>query len=364
MIARLLLVVALVLSTGCASFNRPFGSMIGFTKPTNEADVREALALAAEEFAAGRTERALDRAVACRDATGLPSELRNEVELRVEEYAERRIQDLSGDDGDPDDLEDLLSLNLPRQLAVRAGVRGAELLIADDEDYDAYELLKKVDTKFPNHHERQRAGELLAQAGSRLADDTWSFFGFFRTSDDGAEILEYLVINYPSQRRCDEAYVKLSELYADKREWELARERSEDLLLYQPDSPLALRAEARVPHYRLRALKSPEYDRRELSSARGELETWLERHAEQTGEAAELEESVRLDYADCLARLARSDLSIAHFYTRIGERYGAVMHAERALEEAHATGSTDLVTEASAAADLARALPTASEREE
>jgi outer membrane protein assembly factor BamD (BamD/ComL family) len=363
MIARLLCLFALVWITGCASFNRPFGSLTGFTDPKNEEDVRATLPIAADDFAAGRTERALDRAVACRKATGLPPELRAEVEARVEQYADRRIQELSGKDGDPDELEDMLSLDLPRQLAVRAGVAGAELLLADDEPFDAYELLKKVDTKFPNHHERQRAGELLVEGGLKLANDDWSFFGWFKTSDDGATILEYLVENYPSEKRCDEAYAKLAELYANGREWETARERCEDLLLYQPASPLAERAEALVPRYRLRGLKSPEYDRRELLSARSELEAWLERHAAKTDAPSELERDVRVDYADCLTRLTRSDLGIAHFYTRTGERYGAVLHAERALEEARATADAKLITEASAAADVARALPTDAERE-
>ncbi|MCK6447390.1 MAG: hypothetical protein L6Q99_13445 [Planctomycetes bacterium] len=363
MIVRLLLALLVCLSTGCASFNRPFGSLTGFSTPKDEAGVREALGLAAEDFTAGRTARALERALACRDATGLSSELKNDVEIRVEEYADRRIVELATQEQDPDELEDLIELNLPRQLAVRAGVAAAELLLADDEPFDAYEVLKKLDTKFPNHHERQRAGELLVDAGLELANDDWSFFGWFKTSDDGATVLEYLVVNYPSQKRCDEAYAKLAELYAADREWQLARERCEDLLLYHPESPLALEAEADVPHYRLRGLKSPEYDRRELLLARGELENWIERHADPSGTPGELERNVRIDYADCLTRLTRSDLSIAHFYTRIGERYGAVLHAERALEEARATDAAKLIAEASAAADRARALATENERE-
>lgn len=362
MIARLFLLLALVACGACSTLAKPFQALGGFETPDDEAGVRAALATAAEDFTAGRTERALDRVVACRESTGLSTELKNEVELRVEEYAERRIRELSGTGGDPDELEDMLSLNLPRQLAVRAGVAAAELLMADDEPYDAYEVLKKLDTKFPNHHERQRASEILVAAGLTLADDDWSFLGWFKTSDDGAEVLEYLVVNYPSQKRCDEAYAKLAQLYAADREWELARERCEDLLLYHPDSPLALQAEADVPHYRLRGLKSPEYDRREMLSARVELETWLERHAAGSGEPSELEREVRIDYADCLTRLARSDLAIARFYTRIGERYGAVLHAERALEEAQTTSDEKLIAAASEAADAARALPTPSEQ--
>jgi hypothetical protein len=357
MIQRWLLALALVAAASCSALNRPFGGQSGMSTPKNAEEAKAALAQAEQDFARGRTQRALDRAILCRDATGLPSEVRNETETAVERYAWKRIDELSVKGSKPGDLIDMVELNLPRTLAVRAGVRGAELWLEQGKPYKAFKALKKVDAKFPNHHERARAGELLAQAGLELANDDWSFLGMFKARDDGQEILEYLVVNYPKEKRCDEAYATLAKLYAQDREWELARTRCEDLLLYHTDSPLAAWAEAHVPHYRLCALRSPEYDRRELVRARGELEQWLDRHRTSSSETSSLEHTVRVDYADCLIRLCRSDLGVAQFYERIDQRTGAMLHADRAVEEAKTSGNAALLAEATQMAKRARALP-------
>jgi hypothetical protein len=229
---------------------------------------------------------------------------------------------------------------------VHAGVAAAAMLLQEDEPYDAFKVLKDLDRRFPNHYERVRAGEILYQAGMQLADDPSSFFGFYRAVDDGREILEYMVVNYPKERDCDKAYAKLVLLYEDEEDWELARARSEDLLLYHPDSPLVSWAEARIPHLRLLGLESPEYDRRELAQARVELDRWLQRHNGQPTDPADLEQTVRLDYADCLARLTASDLGIAQFYLRIDQAIGARLHATRALDEARLSGDEALIQEA------------------
>ncbi len=343
---RWILLVLLSFAASCSTLAHPFGGSAGSRTPTNAEEAKSTMALADEDFAKGRTQQALDRALLCRDATGLPTDLRNEIELKVERFADKRIDELSVKGSKPSKLEDLVELNLPRNLAVRAGVRAAELSLEQHKPYDSYKVLQKLDTKFPNHYERTRAGQLLAEAGMQLAHDDWSFLGFFRTRDDGAAVLEYLVVNYPKEPRCDEAYSTLAMLYAGDRDWELARQRCEDLLLYHPDSSLAAWAEASVPHYRLLDLKSPEYDRRELIRADGELDQWLKRHAKSTGKPSALEHEVRVDYADCLVRLCRSDLGVAKFYRRIDRTSGAKLYSDRAVEEAKKAGVAELVAEA------------------
>jgi hypothetical protein len=54
---------------------------------------------------------------------------------------------------------------------------------------------------------------------------------------------------------------------------------------------------------------------------------------------------VRVDYADCLQRLVRSDLGIARFYRRITQPFGARFHATRALSVARETGNEKLIHE-------------------
>lgn len=348
--------LALLLAlSACSTLNAPFGSLAGYSKPETPEQADAILAAAEKEFAAGRTEDALDLVVIAREATGLPTETRVQIETAVERYAERRIQELSVPGSEPEDLADLVQLNLPRQLAVRAGVTSAALMLQQNEPYAAYAQIKEIDKKFPNHYERVRAGEILYDAGMELADDDWSFLGMFAARDDGIEILEYLWVNYPKVQNCDRVFAKLALLYEEDEDWRLARERCEDLLLYHSTSPLAPWAEARIPHVRLAGLASPEYDRKELVRARRELETWIQRYANQPTDPPDLERDVRLDYADCLARLVTSDLGIARFYQRVDEPVGARFHAERALEEARTCGDEELVRQATAT--LAGILP-------
>jgi hypothetical protein len=153
--------------------------------------------------------------------------------------------------------------------------------------------------------------------------------------------LDYLVLTYPLESRCDQAFYKLAQMYEHDRLFELARERHEELLYAHIKSPLAVASEARIPHLRLAGLKSPEYDRREMLKARDELEAWLKHHS-----GDELEAQVRYDYADCLARLVENDMNVARFYRRISQPYGARFHAARALADAQAAADPKLVASA------------------
>lgn len=324
------------LTTALASCSL-FGGSHAYDDP---AEVPPALVQAEELFAAGKTAEALDIARAARDTEGLNPDLRDEVERRVERYADRRIRELT-ERGDPGELEDLVDLDLPRQLAVTAGVRGARMYADRGEPDDAYDLIREVDRKYPAHHERVAAGEILSDVGFALSLESRGFWDALSGRPAATGVLEYLVLHYPSARRCDEAYATLARLYAEDRDWRLARERHEDLLLFHPESPYVPVSAANIPHLRLVALDSPEYDRSELVRAREELETWLARYPDHP-----MAPSVKVDYADCLQRLCQSDLAIAHFYRRIDEPYGARRHGERALETARLSRSVDLTQRA------------------
>ena len=134
-------------------------------------------------------------------------------------------------------------------------------------------------------------------------------------------------MQYPAEQRCDDAYRTLGDIYEDKGLWLLAVERHENLLLYHPLSPHVPYSEARIPHLRLRSVKSPEYDRKQLIRARAELEAW-------DHEDPDLKHQVAVDLNDCLRRLTESDLGIARFYRRVKIPAGVEFHAERALETA------------------------------
>jgi len=297
------------------------------------ARVPHALERGRAELEAGDTGRTLDWMRAAAKAENLDPELRDDVQRLLEEAATRRMSELSRPDSDPDELAELVDLELPRQIAVSAGVHAARSMHAQGEDLDAFRLLKRVDTKFPLHHERVAAGELLAEIGFALAADDSRWLLFFTHRGDAQEVLEYLVLEYPRASRCDEAYETLAGMYEEDGNWQLAIERLDRLVLNHPASPLRPAAQARIPRLRLRAITSPEYDRGQVQRARRELEDWLRAYP-----GHEAASQVSLDLADSLRRLSDNDLIVAAFYRRVSNEPGARWHAGRAVEEARAAG--------------------------
>ena len=339
--ARALLLVALAACAGCASVR---GWLPGGVPEELEPEkVPAALATAREDLARGDNQRALEWLQAASRARGLDPALRDEVQRTLEEAAARRIEELSAPDQDPGELADMLELGLPRQIAVTASIRAAGILRDRGEPMEAFELIEKVDRKFPLHHERVAAGDLLAAIGLELAQDEPTFFGFFDTRGEAQEVLEYLILHAPWCARSDEAYETLADIYAQDGEWRLAIERLEQLVLNHPNSPRVPAARLRIPEVRLSSHKSPEYDRSELDRARRELEAWLRDYPR-----SENERAARILLADALLRLADSDLVIAGFYRRVDNPYGARMHATRAIAEAEAAGDASRVERARA----------------
>jgi hypothetical protein len=270
------------------------------------------------------------------ETQGLPTEQREHVQVLLEQAAGKRIDELSAPDANPADLADLVELGLPRQLAVSAGVRAARRLIDTGELFEAYKLLKRLDTKFPLHHERQQAGDMMCEAGLKMIQDGPGFLGFFTTRDEGQEALEYVILNAPWAVRCDDAYVALADRYEGDHEWELAIDRCQKLVLNHPASKHRVEIQARVPRLRLRSIKSPEYDRTAVIQAEIELKEWLQMFAGQ-----ELEPEVRLELADCQRRLSDNDMIVSHFYDKVGNAFGARLHATRAIEEARVSGDEE-----------------------
>jgi outer membrane protein assembly factor BamD (BamD/ComL family) len=311
------------------------------TRPLPRDQVPAAIQTARGELGEGRTEEALELMRRASVTEGLDPATRDEVQQTLETVVERRIEELSRPGADPEDLADLVDLELPRQMAVNAGLRAARGLFQEGEAVDAYRLLRKLDAKYPQHHERYAAGELLIDMGLWLVEHGTGWFGIGHSTEDAEQVLEYVLLHHPATPRCDEAYETLARIYEDDREWRAAIERLELLVLNHPNSPRRPGAQANIPHLRLRSLYSPEYDRSQLLTARKELETWLASYA-----GHELERQVRADLRDSILRLCDSDLMIARFYERVGAEHGTRYHALRAAEEARSAGDDERVKEA------------------
>jgi tetratricopeptide (TPR) repeat protein len=330
---------ALSMLSACSSTDKKIEIAPRFTIE----EVPAAIAASEADLAEGKVESALERMRSAKNTPGLPAAGRQAVQRVLERSAQAVIDGTE----DPSHLRNLMDVNIPRPMAVAAGIRAARLLLADGERMKAFRLIKRLDAKFPQHPEKLAAGRILFQIGESLAKDDGTYWLFFSYKSNAPQVLEYMVMNHPSAPRGDEALTILASLYEDSGRWDLAIEKHQDLLLWFPASRRAIRSQADIPRLRLRALGSPEYDRFEMTLAREEFEAWL---AEYTGRAelADLETQVRRNLADAVRRLADNDLDVARFYARVANPEGARYHALRAFETAKEGGDPDQVREAEA----------------
>lgn len=349
-----------LLLAGCSSLG---GSRVdGVPKRYAPDEVEAAVLLAESELhTPGGNERALARLSVASKTGDVPAALRGRLQRSLNAAAEARLAELVLEGDDPDALEDMLDLDLPRALSVRAGIAAAELLFADGERMKSYRLLKRLDQEYPFHAERQAAGRVVFAAGKSLANDGGRYGLLFRYRSLAPEVLEYFTDNYPQTRALEtgrpategapggallgpEAFQLLAKLYERGKRLGLAIERHEDLILFYPDVPEVVFSRAEIPRLRLAAHESPEFDRRELQRAHKELLDW---QADYRATAdIDLLESVRLDLTECIRRLADNDLVIARFYKRVNNFDGAEYHARRALEQARDGEDQDQIDEA------------------
>ena len=328
----------LALAAGCASSDAKRTVPPRFSI----AEVPAAIEASRADLDAGRSDVALERLRSAKNTPGLPAALRQQVQVALE----RAAQDVIDHSTDYRHLEDLTDVDIPRTMAVAAGIRAGRLLFEDGERLDAFRLIRKLDAKFPQHPQRAQAAELLFEVGNDLAHDEGTYLLIFSFKSDAPQVLEYLVMNHPSAPQGDEALWTLGELYEESKRRQLAIEKHQDLQLWYPDSPYAVRSQARVPGLRLKILGSPEYDRSELTRARAELETWLEEH--ELTASRDLVDEVQRNRTDAIRRLADSDLQIARFYRTVDAPIGAERHARRAYDLAREGRDEAQVAEASA----------------
>jgi tetratricopeptide (TPR) repeat protein len=299
-------------------------ALLGGCQSTLEAeDAGPALDQAEAELARGAFAAALERLETVSRVPGLEPDLRAREQRLIDAAARGRFAELA--EAPSDELVDLFESELPERVRAQAGVLAAERLLAEGSRILAYRQVKAVDEALPGHHEGVDAGDVLARAGLSLIHDEGHYALLFSYRARGMQALEYLVVHHGLEPRCAEALFALSEAYEAQGDLDEAIERTTDLLVYHPDSPFVPAASARLPYLRLCRLGRDDYDRGELLRANGELAAWLQRHPEE-----ELTSWVQEVRHDCLARLVRSDLYLAHFYERTGATAGQRLHAERA----------------------------------
>jgi tetratricopeptide (TPR) repeat protein len=312
--------------------SQPFGEI---DRATSSAQLDQAEA----DVSAGNYARALERLAEVHELEGLEPDVRVREERLIDDAARGRFAQMA--DAPADDLMELFDSKLPERVRARAGIMAADRMLAEGRRITAFRQVKKVDEKIPGHPERVLAGDVVARAGLSLIEDDGRYNLLFHYRPRGVQALEYLVVHYPLEPRCPQAYFELSEVYERDGDFDQAIDRSEELLLYHPESPYAPAASARLPYLRLCRLGRDDYDRGELLRARAELAAWLERYPghELAGWVGDL---VR----ECQTRLVRSDLYLAGYYERTRTPAGQRLHAERARALAQEAGLEDEVAAA------------------
>lgn len=292
------------------------------------------VARAEREIADGDPWTGFTRLVSVWEVPSLQPELRARAEVLM------RASVLPAADAAPSSkiVVKLAEESLPRALRVDLWMAGARRMLEEGREMRSFREIRDLENALPGHFRRGEAAELVAEAGFRLAASTSRRLLVFRVRDQAPEVLDFLVLNYPSSEHCPRAYVTLAEIYEEREELDRAIESHEDLLRYHLDSEYAEYSEARIPYLRLGLVRSVEFDHREIVRARDEVAAWLQRHA-----GHELEPYVVALGEECERRLVDADLEIAEFYQRIRNAFGATWHAQRALEAARALGDAERI---------------------
>jgi tetratricopeptide (TPR) repeat protein len=303
---------------------RPFAAKAGKyeMEDIEGTTVGEQLALAEADLDAGNGVDAFLRLRTLWQVPEMTDDARDQAELLLDRSVEPVLAEgLTGRQ-----LKALWKNTLPKRVRVEFGVASAQAYLDRNKRTTAFEMIEKVDAAYLTHHRRVAAGTIVGEAGLSLAYDDSRRFFLFPVKDGAPKILEYLILNYPGAPECPEAYRALTELYEGDYQWETAIQRHRELVKYHPQHPYSVGSEARIPHIRLKRVRRTDYDRSELEVARRELEVWLRRHP-----GHELEEQVRSDLHESIVRLSDSDMSVARFYRKVDNPFGARLHGDRAL---------------------------------
>jgi len=326
--------LALLALASCSS------SPIASISPLDPEEVPAVLVAAQSSPAAELADRQLVDTVAgllsANKARGLDTKTRVAVRDALETYA----SELATRGDDPRALEDLSETDLPARISVPAGLRSATLYLERDDRKDAFKTIKKLDSRYPSHGLRDESGDLLKGIGDSYFFDKRRKYFLFPYSNSAPQVYEYLSAEYPKHPETDDALHKLSEVYEKNRQFAVAIEKHEELVLWCRDSPYRIASEAAIPRLRLAALGGPEYGRDSLKIALGELEVWLSKYPDN-----EIRPEVERTLVDCLQRLADNDMMVARFYRTVDSPAGARQHAARALETAKRAGNPEQLEE-------------------
>lgn len=147
------------------------------------------------------------------------------------------------------------------------------------------------------------------------------FLGIFTYSDEGVEMLDYLVAVFPHGDLADDALMQCAIFeFADDRPLD-AIDHLQDLVEYHPTSEWVLEARIRLARAYRALNRGTAYDGDALKRALANYNAYIDRIAtdpERSREHAETLESARWEAADIRERLGTKALAQAEFYLKTG----------------------------------------------
>lgn len=295
-------------------------------------EIEEQLAISDREQSQGLFWEAVRRLLRLEDQRFLSPEQGDRTQLSMEAAMKSACAGAER----PVELERFGRRELPRRPRAIHAVRMAELLLEEQEAFDAFDELRELEFVHPTHHLRARSADLIFKAGLQLVTDRRRVLWILpvRRSDRAPEVLDYLVLRHPNHPSCDQAYDLLAQIYEGQENYEKAIARLEDLITFHGSSPYALEAELKIPELRLISRLRDDTDQPTLMRAYAEASRWYRAHAQRIGGTeggTPLVTRCEELLLECNARLALFDLAVAEFYREVEEPQATQLHALRAL---------------------------------
>lgn len=312
----------------------------------SEDAVDEQIQIGRDELAQGLVWEAARRSLRLFEETRLDSDRGNATMQLMVEAFDAGIANATK----PSQLDRFRSNRLPRTVRAMRTIGKARLLLDRGSPQLAFEEVVELERTFPSHHLAREAADLVHEAATQLRERDSSFWIFWSDVGRADIAYNYLVIQDPTHPRCDEAYWRMAQFDVRKRRYADSIESLADLVLFYPNSPYAIDAEAQIPRLRLADQARIDFDIGSLDRSLAEIRSWLDRHGRSgidEGRDALIAEMRDLE-VESLRRLARSDLVVARYYDTLHESFGAHQHAARALDYARQAGLQDEIASAQA----------------
>lgn len=243
--------------------------------------------------------------------------------------AESMIAAAEAQEAQGKDLERIARDSLPKPLRERFDFARAKALFAADSGYRAFQALEDLYRDAPRSELLPQAIALQLRIGEYLLGTGRGFLFFYSDHRAGMTVLEHLVSHHAESPELADALRLLGDQAFLAHDFELAQERYRDLLRSRPDSEWNGYARFRFAMSIVAGLKGPDYDLANMGHAERELREFVNTAPEQPEMLSQAKQALQ----QVVEWQATRERQLAHFYHRVGNQHGYLLHLERAGAE-------------------------------